>query len=99
MRRLTLLLALLVSPVAVPAQDASSSWSGNMVKNPGFEEDFVNTYGEGHVLSFKGDWFYNQQDLIPDCWTLKGTHAWNDQGPKSGRRSLKLAAADSTAQQ
>ena len=29
--------------------------AGNLLKNPGFEEDFVNTNGEGHVLSFKGD--------------------------------------------
>ncbi|MCE9591198.1 MAG: hypothetical protein K8S99_11815 [Planctomycetes bacterium] len=48
------------------ARDAG--WSGNMAKNPGFEEDFVNTNGEGHVLSFKGDWYYNQKDDVPDYW-------------------------------
>lgn len=45
-----------------------SGWTGNMAKNPGFEEDFVNTHGEGHVLSFKGGWYYNQKDQVPDYW-------------------------------
>ncbi|MCX5659660.1 MAG: hypothetical protein NTW19_08060 [Planctomycetota bacterium] len=52
-----------------------AGWTGNMAKNPGFEEDSVNTHGEGHVLSFKGDWYYNQKDYVPDYWEfteLKG---------------------------
>ncbi len=73
-------------------------WSGNFVKNPGFEEDFVNNNAEAHVLSFKGDWFYNQKDLMPDCWELKGAWTWNDQTPKEGAHSLKLGADGSASQ-
>ena len=58
------------------APHADPAWSGNIVKNPGFEEDFVSTQAEGHVLSFKGDWFYNQQDLKPDYWQLQGDTKW-----------------------
>lgn len=47
-----------------------AGWTGNLARNPGFEEDFVNTHGEGHVLSFKGGWFYNQRDFVPDCWSF-----------------------------
>lgn len=55
----------------VPSRDAG--WTGNLALNPGFEEDFVNAHGEAHVLSFKGTWYYNQQDLVPDCWRFLGT--------------------------
>lgn len=47
-----------------------AGWTGNIAKNPGFEEDFVNTNGEGHVLSFKGGWYYNQKDDVPDYWNF-----------------------------
>ena len=33
----------------------ADDWTGNMAKNPGFEEDFINARAESHVLSFKGD--------------------------------------------
>jgi len=89
-----------VFPMLIAASGFSQSdeWSGNFVKDPGFEEDFVNGFGEGHVISFKGDWFYNQKDLAPDYWELKGAWTWNEQSPKEGKHSLKLAA-DGTATQ
>lgn len=68
----------------------SAEFTGNMIVNPGFEEDFVNLRGEPHVLSFKGDWFYNQQDEIPDFWTLQGSWIWKEDTPHSGKRSLEL---------
>ncbi len=81
------------------AEPNEPGWSGNMVRDPGFEEDFINNNGEGHVLSFKGDWFYNQQDLAPDYWPIAaGTWSWNDQAPHSGKHSLKLGA-DAKVQQ
>src|SRR5262245_27767261 len=73
-------------------------WSGNFAKNPGFEEDFVNAHGEGHVLSFKGDWFYNQKDLTPDYWTLAGPWTWGTDNPQSGGHYLKLGAGASASQ-
>ncbi len=69
-----------------------------MTRNPGFEEDFVNVNAEGHVLSFKGDWYYNQKDLVPDYWALKGAWTWNSQSPHSGGHSLKLAVGASASQ-
>ena len=69
----------------------SAEFSGNMAINPGFEEDFVNHRGEPHVLSFKGDWYYNQRDDIPDYWKLTGNWTWKTDTPHSGKRSLELA--------
>jgi len=63
-----------------------------MAVNPGFEEDFVNAHGEPHVLSFKGDWFYNQKDNIPDFWGFKGDWKWETTEPHSGQRGLTLGA-------
>lgn len=79
---------LLATPTFASAQDG---WAGNMTVNPGFEEDFVNVNSESQVLSFKGDWYYNQKDLIPDYWGLKGSWTWNHSGAHSGKSSLKLA--------
>lgn len=78
-----------LSPVWAVAQDG---WTGNMAVNPGFEEDFVNVNSESQVLSFKGDWYYNQKDLVPDYWDLKGSWTWQHAGAHSGKSSLKLAA-------
>src|SRR4051812_23756587 len=69
-RTVLVLGALLAFIPSAPAQ-GDAGWTGNMARNPGFEEDFVNVRGESHVLSFKGDWYYNQKDLIPDYWDLK----------------------------
>ena len=99
-RRATIgvLIAITASIPACAALGADDGWTGNMARNPGFEEDFVNANAEGHVISFKGDWFYNQQDLMPDYWTLAGATAWNAQAPHSGQRSLKLAAGATASQ-
>lgn len=80
----------LARPPATFAQDpwAGNLATGNMAKNPGFEEDFVNRNAEGHVLSFKGDWYYNQQDRIPDYWNLRGSWEWASD--RSRGRTLKL---------
>ncbi len=83
------LAGLLGTPGSARAQQ-DTGWTGNMARNPGFEEDFVNLHGEGHVLSFRGDWYYNQRDLIPDYWDLKGAWSWQKTAPRSGRYSLKL---------
>ena len=46
------LAALLASALLVPAALAQTDgWTGNMAKNGGFEEDWINSRGEGHVLS------------------------------------------------
>lgn len=83
-----------------------TGWSGNFAINPGFEEDFVNVNAEGHVLSFKGDWYYNQKDLMPDYWKFspnawteqqKGWN-WNTVKPHAGRHSLKLGEGVSVTQ-
>ncbi|MCE9589799.1 MAG: hypothetical protein K8S99_04680 [Planctomycetes bacterium] len=74
-----------------PPVGREAGWTGNVVKNPGFEEDFVNGRGEGHVLSFKGDWYYNQKDLVPDYWAYKGGWSVVEKSPHSGRRCLMLA--------
>jgi hypothetical protein len=92
-----LLLAVLCLPGVSKAQ-TDAGWTGNMVLNPGFEEDFVNVNAEGHVLSFKGDWFYNQQDRIPDYWTLKGDWTWTTQAPHTGRHALKLGKGGTAMQ-
>ena len=92
-------IALALLPAHAFGQTAKSEgWSGNFAKNPGFEEDFVNAHGEGHVLSFKGDWFYNQKDLVPDYWNFAGTWTWGTDKPKSGGHYLKLAAGASANQ-
>src|SRR5688572_12045189 len=95
---ITCLCAVLAATVPAVAQDTGApeaGWSGNFAINPGFEEDFVNRTGESHVLSFKGDWFYNQKDLIPDYWGLapgQFTLLEGEQGkPHSGNKALKLA--------
>lgn len=80
----------LLAALLAPAQD-DAGWTGNLARNPGFEEDWVNIRGEGHVLSFKGDWYYNQQDLIPDYWALKGAWSWTTDTPHAGHHALKLA--------
>ena len=72
--------------------NAQDGWTGNFAVNPGFEEDFVNVNSESQVLSFKGDWYYNQKDLVPDYWDLKGKWTWNHKGAHSGSSSLKLDA-------
>src|SRR5688500_17890923 len=94
----SLALAVVLITAPVRAADANEGWTGNMARNPGFEEDFVNANGEGHVISFKGDWFYNQRDLVPDYWELKGAWVRNDQATHGGRHSLKLSADASAAQ-
>jgi len=71
--------------------DNPADWTGNFTRNPGFEEDFVNANAEPHVLSFKGDWFYNQQDHVPDYWTLVGAGTLNEKNPHEGKRSLILS--------
>jgi len=88
----------LAAPSAQAQGANAPGWSGNFAFNPGFEEDFVNMNAESHVLSFKGDWYYNQQDFIPDYWTLAGAWSWSDANPRSGKRTLKLPAG-ATARQ
>lgn len=84
-----LLVVAALFPAAPVFAQRDAGWTGNMARNPGFEEDFVNAHAEGHVLSFKGDWYYNQKDLVPDYWDFKGEWAWTGQG-KSGGHALKL---------
>jgi len=74
---------------------ALAEWGGKMAINPGFEEDFVFPGAESHVLSFKGDWFYNQTDGVPDYWTLDGGWEWRGDVPHSGSRYLRLAEGGS----
>ena len=90
------LAACLTLPASAFAQ--ADGWTGNLVRNPGFEEDFVNVHGEGHVLSFKGDWWYNQKDLIPDYWALSGAWTWHKETPHAGRHALKLATGAAASQ-
>jgi len=99
-RRILLpLVGVLFLNVGAHAQtDRDAGWTGNFAKNPGFEEDFVNVRAEGHVLSFKGDWFYNQKDLIPDCWDLKGEWSWQKERPRSGGYCLKLTDGATASQ-
>jgi len=79
------LLAFLLPAVAL------AEWSGNMAVNPGFEEDFVFPGGEAHVLSFKGDWYYNQTDGVPDYWALPaGNWERRSSAPRSGAYCLYL---------
>ena len=92
------ILALAVCCVVLASAQDDPAWSGNLTVNPGFEEDFVNVNGESHVLSFKGDWYYNQQDLVPDYWALKGGWTWADTAPHGGRHTLKLAAGATASQ-
>ncbi|MBI2193134.1 MAG: hypothetical protein HYU36_14235 [Planctomycetes bacterium] len=66
--------------------------TGNLAVNPGFEEDFVNLNGESHVISFKGDWFYNQKDNVPDYWALQGEWKWDAGAARSGVYGLTLGA-------
>ncbi len=88
----SLMLLVLLPAQAARAQVAQPGWSGNFARNPGFEEDFINRNAESHVLSFKGDWFYNQKDLIPDYWNLeKGAFAVDPNQPHGGGKALKLA--------
>jgi hypothetical protein len=94
----TLAAALFGVLVLISPASAQDGWTGNLVRNPGFEEDFVNLQGEGHTISFKGDWWYNQKDLIPDYWHLQGAWTWHKETPHSGRQALKLAAG-ATAKQ
>lgn len=89
------LAAALASPLLARAEPG---WNGNMARDPGFEEDFVNLRGEGHVLSFKGDWFYNQKDLVPDYWDFKGNYTWSTDKPHDGTHALKLDAGATAAQ-
>ncbi len=77
---------------------AEESWSGNMARNPGFEEDFISSNAEGQVLSFKGDWFYNQQDMAPDYWGFTGPWTWSNETPHGGKHSLKLGPDGSVSQ-
>jgi hypothetical protein len=90
-------LSLLAISLSASAR-AQDGWTGNLVRNPGFEEDFVNLRGEGHVLSFKGDWWYNQKDNIPDFWQLQGNWTWHKDAPHAGQHALKLAAGASAQQ-
>ena len=88
-----------ICAIQAQAQDPSDrSWTGNFARNAGFEEDWVNENAEGHVLSFKGDWFYNQQDLKPDFWNFKGAWTWSTSDPKSGKHTLVLAESASAEQ-
>src|SRR3954447_6974267 len=90
-------MTLLALPELAFAQ-SDAGWTGNMARNPGFEEDFINANAEGHVLSFKGDWFYNQKDLVPDYWDLKGEWTWRKQAPHAGQYALALANGASASQ-
>lgn len=69
-----------------------AGWTGNLARNPSFQEDFVNVNAEGHVLSFNGDWYYNQKDLVPDYWELQGAWSWTwqKQTPPAEQYVLKL---------
>jgi hypothetical protein len=98
--RLVFLLAVvtLLSTSGRALAQADSGWTGNMARNSGFEEDFVNANAEGHVLSFKGDWYYNQKDLVPDYWDLKGDWTWHKQGAHSGHYCLKLGKGGTASQ-
>jgi len=78
---------------------SAEQWSGNVAKNPGFEEDFVNAVAESHCISFKGDWYYNQRDSVPDYWLLRGNWSRAETGAYSGRCALKLADEKATASQ
>lgn len=71
-----------------PVRDDQPGWSGNYALNPGFEEDFVNVEGEGHVLSFKGDWYYNQSDMYPDYWKF------TDDSPSRPQPRTNIALVD-----
>ena len=77
----------------------AEQWSGNVVKNPGFEEDFVNAVAESHCISFKGDWYYNQKDSVPDYWLLRGNWSRSETDARSGRHTIKLADEKTTASQ
>ena len=76
----------------------AQTWSGNMAVNPGFEEDFVNPDGEGAVLSFKGDWYYNQTDGLPDYWAFaknednQGSWERLTDNPRSGQYCMRMTA-------
>jgi hypothetical protein len=97
--RIILLAVLGLAASASPAlAQADAGWTGNMARNPGFEEDFVNANAEGHVLSFKGDWYYNQKDLIPDYWDLKGDWIWSRQTPHAGTYALRLGKGATASQ-
>ena len=96
-------LAVLAAPAdALPPRD--EGWSGNFAKNPGFEEDFINSRAENHVLSFKGDWYYNQSDLEPDYWAFRdkqsrsGGWEWSADTPHGGGYCLKLEAGATATQ-
>lgn len=91
-RGLMVLGACLAMGAAAIAQPVvkESGWTGNVINNPGFEEDFVNARGESHVLSFKGDWYYNQKDLVPDYWKFDGVCTWETQGARDGGHYLKV---------
>src|SRR5262249_37251814 len=41
---------------------------------------------------------YNQQDLIPDYWDLKGAWTWSTDRPRSGRYCLKLGPKATASQ-
>jgi hypothetical protein len=90
-------ISLAMAPSSLFAQE-QPGWTGNLVVNPGFEEDFINLNGESHVLSFKGDWYYNQKDFVPDYWQFKGNYSWGERAPHSGQHSLVLEADASASQ-
>jgi hypothetical protein len=84
---------------AAPPTAIEPGYAGNFAIDPSFEEDFVNRRGEGHVLSFKGDWYYNQRDLIPDYWGLaEGKFTRGEGDARSGRYYLKLADGQKATQ-
>jgi hypothetical protein len=89
---------ILVSSLVAASPDQPADWSGNFARDPGFEEDFVNLHAEPHVLSFKGDWFYNQKDLAPDYWTFTGGWKRNAVKPHGGSFSLVLDDKATAAQ-
>ncbi len=77
----------------------AEQWSGNVARNPGFEEDFVNAVAESHCISFKGDWYYNQRDSVPDYWMLRGNWSRSESGARSGQHAIKLADEKAIATQ
>ena len=87
---------LILFAVALPAADAPAIQTGNMLGNPGFEDDYHNNNAEGHVLAFMGDWSFNASDLKPDYWNLTGSWEWVSENPHSGRRALRLNGGTAT---
>jgi len=72
---------LLGSVLAAAALAQGRGWSGNFAKNPGFEEDFVNSRAEARAL-FKAIGF-TTRDLSPTT-DFQGDYAWAADKPHGG---------------